>query len=196
MLTPSLNLIQQDVIQDAVQKILEGMGLWQKAESGMQDTPARVAKFLMEYCRPFNPEEILSPHFDNPCKHSEMIVQQNIPFRMLCEHHLLPATGKAAIGYVAGDRLVGLSKLYRLVDAAGTERPSLQEVITDKIATALEDHLQARGVIVVIKAEHGCMACRGVNRQGILTSTSSIRGVFRDVPAAKQEFFNILNLGS
>ena len=123
-----------------------------------------------------------------------MIAQSNIPFRMLCEHHLVPAIGRAAIGYIPNKRVVGLSKLTRLVQAVGTERPSLQEYICDKVADLLFEHIDPKGVIVAIKAEHGCMACRGVNSPGVMTMTSSVKGVFRDVPAARDEFFQLTRM--
>lgn len=161
-------------------------------EPGLRETPLRVAKFLMEYRRPFDAYKILGNGFEAPKDHAGMVIQSNIPFRMLCEHHLLPALGKAAIGYVPGKKIVGLSKMARLVEAVGCERPSLQEIICERIANIMSEHIEPKGVIVTIKAEHSCMACRGVATPGVMTTTSSVKGVFRDVPAARQEFFNLI----
>jgi len=184
----------QEAIEGKVGDILRWLGLDPNAE-GLKDTPRRFAKYLLGYCQPFDAAELLKQGFTNPSGHSELIAQSGIPFKMICEHHLLPATGYAAIGYISNRRVVGLSKLTRLVRAVGTERPSLQEAIGDRIASILWEHLEPRGVIVVLKAEHTCMSCRGVAVAGVQTITSSVRGVFRDVPQARDEFFNVIKLG-
>jgi GTP cyclohydrolase I len=165
-------------------------------EEGVQDTPKRFLKYLVEFFQPFDPKEIIKDGFEHITDEGihGVVVQSNIPFRMACEHHLLPATGRAAVGYLPGDRVIGLSKITRLVQAFGTERPSLQEVIGEKIANAFMHHVQAKGAMVVINAEHGCMACRGVNKPGVVTTTSVVKGVFRDVPAIRAEFFELVRL--
>ena len=159
-------------------------------DDSTKETPERVARFLAEFRQEFDPEELLGEGFATNTHN--LVTQTNIPFRMVCEHHLLPALGRAAIGYVPNEKVVGLSKLSRLVDAVGTERPSLQEYITERIANILNDHLHARGVIVTTTAEHSCMACRGVAAPGVMTTVSTIKGVFRDNPAAKAEFFQLI----
>jgi GTP cyclohydrolase I len=114
----------------------------------------------------------------------------------MCSHHLVPAVGWAAIGYLPHKRVVGLSKLTRLVQAAGTRKPSTQEEITNTIADTLHQTLECLGTIVITKAEHGCMSVRGVNAPGVYTSVSAVRGLFLTNPSAKQEFFDILKLGA
>jgi GTP cyclohydrolase I len=177
-------------IEEHMENVLQAMGL-DLEEEGLNNTPQRVAKFLMEFRNAHDYDNILSGAFEANGHHS-LVAQRGIPFRMLCEHHLAPALGKAAVGYIPGERVIGLSKITRLVQAVGTERPSLQEYIGDKIAELLYTKLRAQGVIVVIKAEHSCMAARGVNSPGVLTITSSIKGLFRDVPALREEFFNVI----
>ena len=181
---------RQTKMQEAVTVLLVGMGL-DPTEPGLLETPRRVVGYLEEFSQPQSIELILGDGFDAPDTHN-MVAQSNIPFRMACEHHLLPAMGTASIGYVPGKRVVGLSKLTRVVQAIGTSRPSLQEKITDEIAQVLADHLEPKGVIVVTRAEHACMACRGVNSPGVITTVSSIKGIFIHVPAARQEFFRLI----
>ncbi|MEE9601073.1 MAG: GTP cyclohydrolase I FolE [Thermoplasmata archaeon] len=182
---------------DALAKIEEHVGVillllgLDPGEEGLKHTPRRVARYLAEYRQPFSTSAVLAAPFSARGVHN-MIIQHPIPFRMMCEHHLLPALGSASVGYVPRDLIVGLSKLPRLVEAVGLERPSMQEYICDRIAELLNQHIQPAGVIVVIKAEHSCMACRGVAVPGVITTTSSVKGIFRDVPAARQEFFSLI----
>lgn len=181
--------IDVDRIKGAMQMVIGALGLDPK-EEGLQDTPMRFARYLLEFMQPYDVAKVLGTKFS--CEgHHNMIAQKGIPFRMICEHHLLPAMGTARIGYVPNNYIVGLSKLTRLVQAVGTARPSLQEYICDKIAEELSVYVEPKGVIVVIEAEHGCMACRGINKPGIPTITSSVSGVFRDVPPARSEFFSL-----
>jgi GTP cyclohydrolase I len=158
-----------------------------------KDTPRRIVQYMEEFNQPFDVMEIFGEGFAvGANEHADgIVVQSDIPFRMVCEHHFLPATGHAYIGYIPNGRVVGISKIARLVDAVGTDRPSLQELITSRIADAFMTHLQAKGVIVVIKAAHSCMTCRGVKTPDTLTSTSVVRGLFRDVPSARAEFFAV-----
>jgi GTP cyclohydrolase I len=121
-----------------------------------------------------------------------MVVEVNIPFRMLCEHHMFPATGTCAIGYLPKDRVVGLSKLVRLVDAVGTEAPGTQERITARVADLLNQQLGTLGTAVVIEAEHTCMTARGVVSPSVRTKTSSMKGMFLHVPAARDEFLRLI----
>ncbi len=161
---------------------------------GMRETPERFVRYLQEFHQPADPALILGALFEGSAQGSihGMVVQHNIPFRMICEHHLLPAFGKAAVGYIPNGKVAGLSKLTRLVQKMGTAKPTLQELVCEEIADALDNTTKARGTIVVISGEHTCMACRGVNAPHVKTTTSTVRGVFRDVPAAREEFFNII----
>lgn len=183
---------QETTIGLAMETIITAMGL-DLADPEIAETPIRVAKFFLEFRQEYDLDDILGGGFSHP-KDAEgaMIVQKDIPFRSMCLHHFAPFFGKAAIGYIPRKKMVGLSKLTRLVQAIGTTAPSTQEVITNKIARALSDNLDCMGVIVVTDAEHTCMTTRGVNSPGVITSVSSIKGVFRDVPAAREEFFNII----
>lgn len=191
----------QDAITDrsheivmAVEHIMAALDMSCHDEPGLQETPKRIAKFLMEFRQPLDLGELLGDGFENPSdvSNSELVAQSNIPFRMLCEHHFAPAHGTAAIGYIPNKKVVGLSKLTRLVQAVGTERPSIQEAICHRVANLLQEHLDPRGVIVIIRAEHTCMSCRGVNAPNVITHTSAVRGAFRDVPAAREEFFSLI----
>lgn len=153
------------------------------------ETPRRVAAYLQEFVQNKDLEQSLSTVFDSPA--SGMVVQANIPFRMMCAHHLLPAYGMASLGYIPNGKIVGLSKLCRLVQDAGVSQPSVQEHLTDDIADAIEAVLAPRGSIVVIKAIHSCLTTRGVNTPGVTTVTSSVRGAFRDAPQVRAEFFEL-----
>ncbi len=163
----------------------------------IQKTPERFINYLAEFFQPFNIDELLGEGFEPP-ESSEgihgMVIQTQIPFVSLCEHHLLPMAGVAAVAYIPGEKLLGLSKMARLVDAIGHEQPSLQETITEKIANALFYNIKSRGSACVIKATHGCMSHRGVRTPTASTITSCIRGVFRDVPAAREEFLSLSNI--
>lgn len=168
-------------------------------DPSLVDTPKRFVAYLEEFSKPYDPKELLGEGFsngDSPHKDTVngMVSQTNIPFRMVCEHHLLPALGTAHIGYIPHHKVAGLSKLTRLVQAVGTKRPSLQELICEEVANVLHDTLDAKGTIVVIQAEHTCMACRGVNVQKVPTITSCVRGIMRDVAQARTEFFSLINL--
>lgn len=158
---------------------------------GVQETPERFLKYLEEFHQPINRGDVLGTPFPAN-KTTGMVVQTRIPFRMICEHHLLPAVGMASIGYIPQDCVIGLSKLTRLVQSVGTEAPTLQEFAGDRIAKLLSNHLDTLDVSVVIKAQHSCMTVRGINAPGVETITSSVHGKFRDRPEVRQEFFNLL----
>jgi GTP cyclohydrolase I len=180
-------------IEHHLKEVIRLIGL-NPDEEGLVDTPKRIAKFLREFNTPFDPGILLGTGFAHETNGSSihsMVVQSNIPFRGLCEHHFAPMTGRAAIGYVPDKKVIGLSKMARLVQAVGTERPSLQEAISERIADLFSQYVEPKGCIVIIKAEHSCMTCRGINTPGVVTTTSSIRGIFRDVQAARQEFFEL-----
>lgn len=183
-------LSRKEYMELQIRELLTQLGL-DPSEPGLKETPRRVVKYLKEFVQPF-PENIWSGVFDAE-GHSGIIALSHIPFRMICEHHLLPALGHAAIGYIPNKKILGLSKLPRLVDAVGTERPSLQEKVTDRIVDLLEINIEPLGIICVIRAEHTCVACRGVATPGIVTTTSTVTGNFRNVPACREEFFHMIN---
>lgn len=184
---PQLSQKPEDVFRTFM--VLMGMN---PEDEHFADTPRRFVKYMEEFLQPFNAEETLKTGFGSPKEYHGMVVQTNIPFRGLCAHHLAPYLGTASIGYVPGERVIGLSKLGRLVKGIGLMRPSIQEQQTDEIADTLWDVLRPKGVIVVIQAEHTCMAARGLAAPNVPTITSSLRGVFRDVPQARQEFFDLI----
>lgn len=169
------------------------VGIENAKQRGLEETPARFWKALKEMTAGYHetPGEILSKTFD---EHSdEMIFLQDIPFTSLCEHHLLPFSGKAHVAYIPGTKgkVVGLSKLARLVDCFA-RRLQMQERMTRQIAESLEECLKARGVMVVIKATHSCMACRGVKKAGAKMGTSCTLGLFREKPEVRAEFLALL----
>lgn len=172
---------------------------WEEDES-LRLTPARFLKYLGEFNNDHSKkyDELFSKVF--PCKEPSLIIQTKIPFRMVCEHHLLPAAGHASIGYIPTDKVLGISKLARIVDLVSTEKPSLQEAITTRIATLINNGLtratnkKPQGVIVVTSSTHGCMSCRGIKCPDTVTSCSHVLGVFRDPnERARQEFFSLIN---
>lgn len=159
---------------------------------GLRDTPARVARSYEELLAGMgqDPQEILAATFD--VGHDELVLVKDIELWSMCEHHLVPFTGLAHVGYIPGEggHVTGLSKLARLVDCFG-RRPQVQERLTTQIADALIESLKPRGVIVVIEAEHLCMAMRGVRKGGASTITSAVRGQLRD-PATRAEAMGLI----
>jgi len=160
---------------------------------GLQDTPARVARAYAETFAGIwqDPGEILATTFDED--HDELVLVKDIPMYSTCEHHLVPFHGLAHIGYIPGEdgRVTGLSKLARLVEVYA-RRPQVQERMTSQIADALDDVLKPRGVLVVIEAEHLCMAMRGVRKPGSRTVTSAVRGIFRDNASTRAEAMSLV----
>lgn len=183
-MSPSVDL---DRIERAVREILIAIGE-DPERDGVRDTPARVARMYAETCGGLHehPERHLKVTFD--AGHDEMIMVRDIPLYSLCEHHLVPFFGRAHVAYIPSTdgRVTGLSKLARLVDEYA-RRPQVQERLTTQVADAIEHTLTPRGVLVVMEAEHMCMAMRGVRKPGASTVTSAVRGVFRADPAARAE---------
>ncbi len=174
----------------AVREILIGVGEDPDRE-GLQDTPMRVAKAYEELFSGMgsDPAEILATTFD--LGHDEMVLVRDIEVWSTCEHHLLPFTGVAHVGYIPADgRITGLSKLARLVDAFA-KRPQVQERLTSEVADALVEHLRPQGVIVVVECEHLCMTMRGVRKPGAKTVTSAVRGVMAH-PATRAEAMSLI----
>ncbi len=159
---------------------------------GLIETPKRCAKMYEELLSGMDhdAEEHLSKQFDVP--HSEFLLEKDIPFYSLCEHHLLPFFGKAHIAYLPKDRVVGLSKLARTVEVYA-RRLQLQEQMTSQIADDIMTYLDARGVMVVIEAEHLCMTMRGVKKPGAKTLTIACRGEFETDPKLKQTCLSLIH---
>lgn len=180
-------------IADAVSTILTAIGE-DPTREGLQGTPARVARMYAEIFSGLeeDPAAVLSTTFNQP--HDEMIVVRDIPFHSMCEHHLMPFTGRADVAYIPRDRVVGLSKLARLVDIL-SRRPQIQERLTCEIADNIEQVLDPRGVAVRIQAEHLCMTMRGIKKPGSVMMTTVTRGAFRENPATRAEFFSLIANG-
>lgn len=160
---------------------------------GLQNTPARVARAFAEQFAGLHidPDQVLQTVFDEG--HAELILVRDIEMYSTCEHHLIPFFGRAHVGYIPGadGRITGLSKLARLVDGYA-RRPQVQERLTTQIADGLTRTLRPAGVIVVVEAEHLCMAMRGVRKPGALTVTSAVRGVFQRSPSTRAEAMSLI----
>lgn len=161
---------------------------------GLLETPSRVAKAFKEYFRGYDedPEAILQKTFEETEGYDEMVVLRGIRFESHCEHHLAPIVGRAWVGYIPNGRVVGISKLARVVDAYA-KRLQIQEKMTSQIANIIDEVLKPQGVAVVIKAEHHCMTTRGVHKPGTDMVTSRMLGVFRDNALTRQEFLSVVD---
>lgn len=159
------------------------------SRDGLKETPARVARAFEEFFKGYHddPEAILAKTFEEIEGYDEMIVLRGIRFESHCEHHMAPIIGRAWVAYIPKGRVVGISKLARVVDAFA-KRLQIQEKMTAQIANTIEKVLQPEGVGVVIKAEHHCMTTRGVHKHGTDMVTSRMLGAFRDNPMTRQEF--------
>jgi GTP cyclohydrolase I len=168
----------------AAAAFIEALGISLDSES-LRGTPGRMAR---GYAELFTPQTFDLTTFPNDEGYDELVISRNLPIRSVCEHHMLPFVGTAHIGYLPGDRIIGLSKLARIAEHFAC-RPQTQERLTKQIADWLADQLQPRGVGVVIEAEHSCMTLRGVHAGGSTTVTSALLGTLRDDARSRQEFF-------
>lgn len=177
-------------IEAAVRELILAIGE-DPAREGLADTPARVARMYAELFEGLriDPRDFLKVGFD--AGHEEMVILRDIPFYSICEHHFMPFHGRAAVGYIPDGRVVGLSKIARLVEGYA-RRPQLQERLTSQIADALMDGLGPDGVAVVIDAEHLCMTQRGVKKPGSRMVTSATRGLFRKNEVTRAEFLSLV----
>ena len=160
---------------------------------GLRDTPARVARAYGEWFKGYgdDPKLHLLRTFEEVEGYDEMVVLRDIRFESYCEHHLAPIIGKAHIGYMPTDRVVGISKLARVVNGYA-KRLQVQEKLTAQIAAAIQEALQPKGVAVVIEAEHQCMTTRGVHKHGVSMVTSQMLGLFRSNPTTRREFLSLI----
>lgn len=172
-----------DAAAEAARAFLVALGVDLEAP-GLARTPLRMAK---AYAEMFHPRPFELTTFPNDEGYDEMVVARNIPFTSVCEHHLLPFTGQATVGYLPGDRILGLSKLARVVELFA-RRPQVQERMTQQVARWLDERLAAKGVGVVLTAEHSCMTVRGVQAQGTTTTTSALLGLLREDARTRAEF--------
>ena len=177
-------------IQRAVREILAAVGEDPDRE-GLQETPARVARMYAELFAGLHqdPREHLHKFFTQ--EYDEIVLVRDIAFNSVCEHHLLPFMGKAHIAYIPNGRVLGLSKLARVVEVV-SKRPQVQERLTEDIANLLEEELDAKGVAVVIEAAHTCMTIRGVRKPGSVCVTSAMKGVFRANQSSRSEVMTLI----
>jgi GTP cyclohydrolase IA len=173
-----------DAAAAAAGDFLRALGISLDTES-LEGTPQRMAR---AYAELFTPRPFDLTTFPNDEGYDELVVARDIPVRSVCEHHLLPFVGVAHVGYLPGERILGLSKLARIVEYFAC-RPQVQERLTKQVADWLGQHLHPHGVGVVIEAEHTCMTLRGVHATGATTTTSTLLGSLRDDARSRQEFF-------
>jgi GTP cyclohydrolase I len=182
--------VDHERIRRAVREILYAVGEDPNRE-GLQETPDRVARMYAEMFSGLrtDPRELLRKTFTQ--KYDEMVLEKDIGFESICEHHLLPFMGKAHIAYLPRGKIVGLSKLARVVDAL-SRRPQVQERMTEELADLLMDELDPRGVGVVLEATHTCMTIRGVRKPNSLCMTSAMRGTFQENQATRAEMMALI----
>jgi len=183
--------VDKKKIEKGIKLVLEGIGE-DLRRAGLMKTPARVAAMYEEIFAGLgkDPEEVLQVSVGEG--HDEIVLVKDIPLYSICEHHLLPFSGKAHVAYIPqGKRVTGLSKLARVVDILA-RRPQLQERLTTSIAETLMKGLRPRGVLVVIEAEHLCMSMRGVKKPGALTVTSAVRGIFKANEKTRTEALTLI----
>lgn len=189
---PRIRGFDQERAEAAIRELLCALGE-DPERDGLRDTPARVARTWQEMFAGLyvDPDSVLTTMFDE--QHEELVLVSKIPMYSTCEHHLVSFHGLAHVGYIPGadGRVTGLSKIARLVDLYA-KRPQVQERLTSQIADALMEKLDPRGVIVVIEAEHLCMAMRGVRKPGAITTTSAVRGQFKTDAASRAEALELI----
>jgi len=176
--------------EQAVRDLLIALGRDPEDEH-LVATPRRVAASFIEL---LTPERFELTTFPNEEGYDEMVLVRDIPFRSLCQHHLLPFHGLAHVGYIPGDRILGLSKLARIVKLFASDL-QVQERLTKQVADSLQEHLQPKGVGVVLESDHLCMSLRGVAATGSRTVTSAVHGLLRDNASSRQEFFSLTPTG-
>jgi GTP cyclohydrolase IA len=180
----------RDALLGIIKQMIGALGL-DAASDGLADTPRRITDMYLELFEGLwqDPREVLEVQFAED--HDEMVILRDIPFYSMCEHHFLPFHGQAAVGYLPDGKIVGLSKLARAVEIFA-RRPQVQERLTGQIADVIEEVVGAKGVGVVIQAEHLCMTARGVRKPGSSMVTSAMRGRFRSDQNTRQEFLRLI----
>jgi GTP cyclohydrolase I len=178
--------------EEAVRTLIRWTGE-DPTREGLVDTPSRVVRAYEEFFAGYNEdaEEILRRTFEETDGYDEMVVLRDIRLESHCEHHMVPIIGKAHVAYLPAKRVVGISKLARIVDIY-SHRLQIQEKLTAQIANSIQDVLNPRGVAVVIEAAHQCMTTRGVRKPGVTMVTSRMLGAFRDNPATRREFMALI----
>lgn len=183
--------IDTDRIENAIREILLAVGEDPERE-GLRETPARVARMYKELFGGLHEDPAVHTKKYFSEEYDEIVLVRDISFNSMCEHHLLPFMGKVHIGYLPKGRVIGLSKLARVVEVIA-RRPQVQERMTEQIANLLLEKLQVKGVGVVIEAVHTCMTIRGVRKPGSLCVTSAMKGAFRNNPSTRAEFLSLVN---
>ena len=181
-----------DDVQEAIRTLIRWAGD-DPAREGLVDTPARVARAWREYCEgnSEDPAFHLSRQFEEVGGYNELVLLKDIPFQSHCEHHMAPITGKASIAYMPRDKVVGISKLARVLHAFA-RRLQIQERLTAEVAQCIWDNLRPEGVAVVIEAQHGCMTGRGVRTPGVGMVTSRMMGCFLDDDRSRKEVLSLM----
>jgi GTP cyclohydrolase IA len=187
---------QKPAVPDEVAAAVRTLIRWSGDDpdrEGLVDTPKRVARAWLEYCRGYqeDPGLHLSRTFDEVGGYDEVVLLKDIPFQSHCEHHMAPITGKASIAYMPKERVVGISKLARVLHGYA-ERLQVQERLTAQVAQCIWDNLHPHGVAVVIEAEHGCMTGRGVKTHGVSMITSRLLGCFLDDSSSRKEVLSLM----
>ena len=192
LVRPAPRIAVPDEVREAVRTLIRWAGDDPDRE-GLLDTPARVARAWKEYARGYgeDPSRHLSRTFEEVGGYDEIVLLKDIPFQSHCEHHLAPIIGKASIAYLPAERVVGISKLARVLHGFA-RRLQVQERLTAQVADCICEHLRPQGVAVVIEASHACMTARGVHTPGVMMTTSRMMGVFRDDERSRREVLALM----
>ena len=192
LVAPDAKIAVPEEVTDAVRTLIRWAGDDPERE-GLLDTPARVARAWKEYAKGYeeDPAEHLSRTFDEVGGYDEIVLLKDIPFQSHCEHHMAPIIGKASIAYLPRDRVVGISKLARVLHGFA-RRLQVQERLTAQVADCICEHLQPKGVAVVIEASHACMTARGVGTPGVMMTTSRMMGIFRSDERSRREVLALM----
>lgn len=179
-------------VQEAIRTLIRWSGD-DPTREGLVDTPARVARAWREYCQGYEEDPAVHLHrqFEEVGGYDELVLLKDIPFQSHCEHHMAPITGKAAIAYMPREKVVGISKLARVLHGYA-RRLQIQERLTAEVAQCIWDNLRPQGVAVVIEAQHGCMTGRGVRTTGVNMVTSRLLGCFLDDPRSRKEVLSLM----